>query len=63
MTEIDQTLNDALAHMQDVRRRQDERKLVATLKSGCETAAGDEVELLRKLQERARQPDIRRAAP
>jgi hypothetical protein len=60
MSDIDQTLSDALAHLQQTRRRQDERKLIATLQS---TDGGDEIELLRKLQERAREPDIRRAAP
>ena len=58
-------LNDAIAHMQHSRRRQDERKLLAQLKrnsdsTGPQEQAKDEVELLRQLQERARQPDIRR---
>jgi DNA primase len=60
MHDIDQTLGDALAHLQQARRRQDDRKLMASLKS---TDGADEIEVLRKLQERAREPDIRRAAP
>jgi hypothetical protein len=60
MHDIDQSLSDALAHLQQARRRQDDRKLMASLKS---TDGADEIEVLRKLQERAREPDIRRAAP
>ncbi|WP_428938872.1 DNA primase [Fontivita pretiosa] len=81
MSDLDRTLHDALEHMRQVRRRADERKLVAELRRTSDPSAVqaraangslpsrspgsakqlDEVELLRKLQETVRQPDIRRA--
>jgi hypothetical protein len=62
-SDLDQMLSDALLHMGQAQRRQDEKKLVADLRRTSETPrpAEDEVAMLRKLQERARQPDIRRA--
>jgi DNA primase len=62
MESLDQTVEDALAHLRHARRRQDERKLMAELRrtSDASRPEEDEVEILRKLQERARQPDIRR---
>jgi DNA primase len=64
MTDLDQTLSDGLSHMQSMRRRTDERKLLAELKRTSDSTRSDtdEIELLRRLQERARQPDIRRTA-
>jgi DNA primase len=63
LSDLDQTLTDALAHLGQNRRRADEKKLVAELRrtSDSPRRAEDEVELLRQLQERARQPDIRRS--
>jgi DNA primase len=64
LDDLDQTLNDALVHMERSRRRQDQDKLLAELKRTSDSTgpATDEVALLRKLQERAREPDIRRTA-
>jgi DNA primase len=63
LSNLDQTLDDALTHMRQARRRVDQNKLVAELRRVDETPRTneDEVELLRKLQERAREPDIRRS--
>jgi DNA primase len=63
LSNLDQTLDDALTHMGRARRRVDQNKLVAELRSVGDSprSAEDEVELLRKLQERAREPDIRRS--
>jgi DNA primase len=63
LSNLDQSLDDALLHLQKARRRVDQNKLVAELRRTSPTPrpAEDEVELLRKLQERAREPDIRRS--
>jgi hypothetical protein len=60
LSNVDQMLEDALAHLQKSRRRTDQNKLVAQLRRS-DSPAEDEAELLRKLQERAREPDIRRS--
>lgn len=52
MGNLEQTLQDALGYLRESCRRQAERQKMPQ----------DEVELLRKLQEQARQPDIRRTA-
>src|SRR5690606_16688691 len=59
-------VNEAVAHLQELRRRREEQKLMADLRrtKGAQTPEqddNDEVSLLKKLQERARQPDLRRA--
>jgi hypothetical protein len=58
----DQTLRDALDHMAQAKRRKNERKLVAELRrtSSEPDSDADQVQLLRRLQEQARQPDLRR---
>jgi hypothetical protein len=62
LSDLDRTLSDALTHMRTARRRVDQDKLVAELRreDGEPRSAEDEVELLRKLQERAREADVRR---
>ena len=58
----EQTLSDALDHMAQASRRKNERKLVAELRrtSSEPGSEADQVQLLRRLQEQARQPDLRR---
>jgi hypothetical protein len=63
ITNLDQMLSDAITHLQQTRNRAAQQKLVAEIRQGGpERAADDEADLLRKLQEKARQPDLRRAA-
>lgn len=52
---MEQMLTDAMAHLAQIRGRADHKKLMSQLPD-------DEVEVLRKLQERVRQADIRRTA-
>lgn len=64
---LDQAIDDAVAHMRRASLRQDDNKLLAELKRNSDSTKAaesgkDEVELLRQMQERARQPDIRRMA-
>lgn len=60
------TLEDAIAYLKESQHRQQGRKLLAALRRSnaqvAEPSSGglDEVELLRKLQEQARKPDLRR---
>ena len=59
---LDRTLADALAHLLELGRRREEQKLVAELRrtSDAPLTEQDEVSLLRKLQDTARTPDLRR---
>jgi hypothetical protein len=58
---VDDALKGALLHFSEERGRREERKLVAQLRR-TENQLGeqDEVSLLKKLQEQARKPDMRR---
>jgi DNA primase len=60
---LDRMLADAVAHLQELGRRREEQKLVAELRrtSDAPLTEHDEVLLLRKLQDTARTPDLRRA--
>ena len=62
LADPDRTLAEALAHLDAVRRRGEEQKLVAELRRSSEErlAEQDEIGLLRQLQEKARRPDLRR---
>jgi DNA primase len=55
-------LADAIAYLGESRRRQEDRKLVAEFRRTSEQNAAeeDQVSLLKKLQEQARRPDLRR---
>jgi replicative DNA helicase len=55
-------LDDAVKHLAEIRRRGEEQKLVAELRrtSDAKLPEQDEVDLLKKLQEKARTPDLRR---
>jgi DNA primase len=55
-------LKDAVQHLAEVRRRGEEQKLVAELRrtSDDKLPEQDEVDLLKKLQDKARTPDLRR---
>lgn len=59
----DSALVEALAHLQEAGRDRDKRKLVAQLRRTSDEPLSEqqEVELFRRLQEKARQPDLRRA--
>ena len=62
LAEIDQTLRGALEHFAEVRRkRQDERAVAEARRvTGQNASEQSEVELLRRLQESARTPNLRR---
>jgi hypothetical protein len=66
LPEPEQTLAEAMRHLEESRKRREEAKLVADLrrtteKSGEHTnSSEDEVALLAKLQEQAKRPDLRR---
>jgi DNA primase len=59
---LKQVLADAIGYLQEARRRQEERKLVAEIRRTSQenTAEEDQVSLIKKLQEQARRPDLRR---
>lgn len=62
--DLDVTLRDAIAHLAQLKRLSEERKLVATLRRTTSEAPlqeEDELLLLKELQDKARQPDLRRA--
>jgi hypothetical protein len=66
MLNVGGVVKEAVAHVQELRRRREEQKLMADLRRRStaqtpESGETDEVSLLKKLQERARQPDLRRA--
>jgi DNA primase len=62
----EQTLTEAIKHLDEARKRREEAKLVAELRRTTElkgqqsSDTTDEVALLAKLQEQARRPDLRR---
>lgn len=60
--ELDQMFADAILHLAQERQRQEEQKLVAELRrtTDVQLPEQDEVDLLKRLQEKARQPDLRR---
>jgi hypothetical protein len=64
LTDLDQALAEALEHLQDSRRRVEEQKLMAALRRSSDGQPlpdeQSEVDLLKQLQEKARQPDLRR---
>ncbi|MGH7177360.1 MAG: DNA primase [Tepidisphaeraceae bacterium] len=62
LSAMDRALDDALRHLQEARQRKEEQKLVAQLRrtSGQKLPESDEVDLLTRLQEQARRPDMRR---
>jgi hypothetical protein len=55
-------LKDSVQHLAEIRRRNEEQKLVAELRrtSDDKLPEQDEVDLLKKLQDKARTPDLRR---
>jgi hypothetical protein len=56
------TLKDAVLHLDEVRRRREEQNLMARLRRTNAEQLGeqDQVSLLKKLQDKARRPDLRR---
>jgi DNA primase len=60
---VAQTLADAIKHLQATRDRQNERKLVAELRrtSQQKPTVEAEIDLIKKLYENARRPDLRRS--
>jgi DNA primase len=58
---LDDALTGAVLHLEEIRRRRENQKLTAQLQRKDEhLGEQDEVSLLRKLQEKNRQPDLRR---
>ena len=58
---LDDALRGAVLHLEEIRRRRENQKLTAQLQRKDEhLGEQDEVSLLRKLQEKNRQPDLRR---
>lgn len=58
---LDDTLKLAVLHLSEVRRRREEQKLMAQLRrTDDQLGEQDEISLLKKLQEQARQGDLRR---
>jgi hypothetical protein len=57
------TLTEALAHFESSRRRREEQKLLPELRRTSEEHSDEQVEvdLLKRLQDKARRPDLRRA--
>ena len=62
LSDVDQTLADAVRYLTEARGRREEQKLKAELRRTSDARLGeqDEVSLLKKLQDRARTPDLRR---
>ncbi len=70
LSDAEQTLNEAMKHLNEERNRRESAKLIAELrrtteqkgvdKASEESQAIDEIDLLKKLQEQARRPDLRR---
>ena len=62
LSDIEQTLADAVRYLTEARGRREEQKLKADLRrtSDARLPEQDEVSLLKKLQDRARTPDLRR---
>jgi hypothetical protein len=66
LTDADARLKEAIGLLKEMRGRDEQQKLLAELRrtnaaaNGANAATGDEDDPLRKLQEKARQPDLRR---
>jgi len=58
--EIDKALDDAVAYMVEARRATEEREMFS---AAHEAGVDQQVEMLRRLQEKARRPDLRRIGP
>jgi hypothetical protein len=59
--DVQQTLGDVLGHWQSTRRRKTESELAARLRRTSQsTPEADQIDLLRQLQERVREPDMKR---
>jgi DNA primase len=68
LTDLDRILTESLAHFDGARQRKMEQKLVADIRRTMETKddtssesrQSDEIELLKRLQEQAKRPDLKR---
>ena len=62
LSDTDATLTEAMKHLDEERNRREGAKLVAELRRTTEQDEPkiDEIDLLKKLQEQARRPDLRR---
>jgi DNA primase len=62
LEDASQHLKDSVQHLAEIRRRGEEQKLVAELRRTSDTRRPeqDDVDLLKKLQDKARTPDLRR---
>lgn len=62
LADVEVTLAGALAHFEAARRRRDDQKLLPELRRTSEERADEsvEIDLLKRLQEKARRPDLRR---
>jgi len=63
LTDLEETLGESVEHLRGSRRRVEDLKLMAALRrnnDGTPLAEQSEVDLLKQLQEKARQPDLRR---
>ena len=62
LADVNVTLAEALAHFESTRRRREEQKLLPELRRTSEERSNEpaEVDLLKRLQEKARRPDLRR---
>ena len=64
LADVETTLSEALAHLESVRSQRDEQKLMAELRRTSEEPSNENeqagIDLLRRLQEKARRPDLRR---
>lgn len=62
LADVEVTLAGALAHFESARRRRDDQKLLPELRRTSEERADEsvEIDLLKRLQEKARRPDLRR---
>ena len=64
LANVNTTLAEALAHLEGVRQKREEQKLMAELRRTSEEPAASEqveIDLLKRLQDKARRPDLRRA--
>jgi DNA primase len=63
MADVNTTLAEALAHLEGVKQKREEQKLMAELRRTSEEPSSEqaEIDLLKRLQEKARRPDLRRA--
>jgi DNA primase len=62
LADMNQFLTESVIHLKESRLRQEEKKLMSALRRTSDERLGEqaEVELLRQLQEKSRQPDLRR---